>query len=342
VIRFTWLQFRAQAAVAAGALAVFAVILAATGPHLFRLYDTSGVATCRTPADCASLATSLINRIPGFYGIVYFLGAGILFAVPVVIGTFWGAPLVTREFETGTVRLAWTQGVTRGRWLIAKLAVAGLVAMATAALFSLLLTWWAGPIDTAAGLKEGNSITFIRLGIILFATRDITPIGYAAFAFALGVTAGVLIRRTLPAMAVTLGAFVAVQIAWPIWVRAHLIAPARTIVALTAANIPGLGAGPGGTEVVTPPRVPSLSGGWILSFQTIDPAGHAFNALTVPACTGDAVNCGAALGALHLREVITYQPASRFWALQWYETGIFVALALALAGFCLWWIQRRR
>ena len=54
-------------------------------------------------------------------------------------------------------------------------------------------------------------------------------IGYAAFAFALGVTAGLLIRRTLPAMAVPLGVFAVVQIAWPIWVRAHLIdrAPPR-------------------------------------------------------------------------------------------------------------------
>jgi hypothetical protein len=40
--------------------------------------------------------------------------------------------------------------------------------------------------------------------------------------------------------------------------------------------------------------------------------------------------------------VITYQPASRFWALQWFETGIFLALAAALAGFCLWWVWRRR
>jgi hypothetical protein len=40
--------------------------------------------------------------------------------------------------------------------------------------------------------------------------------------------------------------------------------------------------------------------------------------------------------------MIAYQPASRFWVLQWYETGIFLAAALALAGFCFWWIQSRR
>jgi hypothetical protein len=345
VIQLSWLQFRREAAVAAAALVVFAVLLAATGPHLFHLYDTSGVATCQAHGDCVSLASTLINRIPGYYEIVYFLGTGILFAVPLIIGAFWGAPLVAREFEAGTFRLAWTQGVTRGRWMIIKLIVVGLGAMAIAGLFSLLMTWWAGPIDTAAALKENNSITFIRLGFMLFDTRDITPVGYAAFAFALGVSSGVLIRRTLPAVAVTLGAFAAIQIAWPIWVRSHLIAPAHIAVALTAANIPGLGVGPGGTVLVNPPNLASLSGDWILSFQTVDPAGHAFNAATVPACNGNSLNnqaCQAALGALHLRDLIAYQPASRFWAFQWYETGIFLAAAVALAGLCLWWVWRRR
>jgi hypothetical protein len=33
--------------------------------------------------------------------------------------------------------------------------------------------------------------------------------------------------------------------------------------------------------------------------------------------------------------------ARRYWALQWYETGIYLTLALALAGFSLWWARRR-
>src|SRR5262249_37291358 len=141
-------------------------------------------------------------------------------------------------FEAGTFQLAWTQSVTRTRWLAAKLGVGTLAAIATAGLFSLLLTWWSGPIDTAAPFAKGNSITFLRLGFVLFPTRGITPLGYAAFAFALGVTAGGLIRRTVPAMAATLAAFVSIQIAWPIWVRPHLIPPAHKLVALTAATIP--------------------------------------------------------------------------------------------------------
>jgi len=37
----------------------------------------------------------------------------LVLAVPLLIGMFWGAPLISREFEAGTFRLAWTQGVTR-------------------------------------------------------------------------------------------------------------------------------------------------------------------------------------------------------------------------------------
>jgi hypothetical protein len=39
--------------------------------------------------------------------------------------------------------------------------------------------------------------------------------------------------------------------------------------------------------------------------------------------------------------VLTYQPSSRYWPFQWYETGLFLVLALVLAGVCLWGIRSR-
>jgi hypothetical protein len=39
---------------------------------------------------------------------------------------------------------------------------------------------------------------------------------------------------------------------------------------------------------------------------------------------------------------VTYQPASRYWAIQLAETAIYLALALALTGFCFWWIRGNR
>jgi hypothetical protein len=48
------------------------------------------------------------------------------------------------------------------------------------------------------------------------------------------------------------------------------------------------------------------------------------------------------LAAYDLHESITYQAASHYWPLQWYESGIFLALAAALSGACFWQIRRRR
>ena len=78
-------------------------------------------------------------------------------AVPGLIGMFWGAALIAREFETGTFRLAWTQGVTRTRWLAAKLGITGLAAIAAGELFSLMLNWWASPIHKAGGYTPFTS-----------------------------------------------------------------------------------------------------------------------------------------------------------------------------------------
>jgi hypothetical protein len=178
-----------------------------------------------------------------------------------------------------------------------------------------------------------------------FHSGGIAPVGYAAFAFTLGLTAGLLIRRTLPAMAVTLAIFAAVVLAFPVWVRPHLIPPAQTTVPLSTASINGfILVGDGRMQVQTGP--PDLPGAWILSIQLTTPAGRP--ASTVPdaqACESNTSSfqaCGAYVESLYLRQTVSYQPASRYWPLQWYETGIYLALALALAGLSLWWIRRDR
>jgi ABC-2 family transporter protein len=343
MIRLTWLQFRAQAAVAFAAVAVVAAALAVTGPRLARRYRASGIATCQTHAKCALLATTFLSRLAAGQTdqILYFAGIGVLFAVPAFIGMFWGAPLITREVEAQTLDLAWTQGVSRSRWLATKLALVGLLSMAIAGLLSLMITWWSRPIDDAVGVKYGDSVSFIRLGLVLFPTRGITPVGYAAFAFALGVTAGVLIRHTLPAMAVTLLGFGAVQVAWPLWVRPRLIRPVHASVALTRANISSLAHGRNDLLTVNPPVSATGPNAWVLSNRTVDQVGHIFNAATVRYCRGsDFRACQDSLGSLHLRDLVSYQPETRFWTFQWHETVIFLGLALVLAAVCFWRIRR--
>jgi hypothetical protein len=159
---------------------------------------------------------------------------------------FWGAPLIAREFETGGFRLAWTQGVTRTRWLAVKLGLTGLASMSVAGLLSLMVTWWSSPIAAV----DGGRLSSFR-----------------------------------------------------------------------------------------------TSGAWILSTQLINPDGHPGSTIPATRACGPNVSsnsCEAYIESLHLRQTVTYQPASRYWPLQWYETGIYLAVALALASFCLWRIRPAR
>jgi hypothetical protein len=335
--RFTWLQARTQTTAAFAALIIVAAVLASTGPHLVHLYDTS-VASC---AANRGRSATCENPVVTTYPLLQQIGA-VLVVVPALIGIFWGAPLVARELETGTFRLAWTQSATRTRWLGVKLAVTGLFSVAAAGLLSLMVTWWSSPIDR---------VNLNRFGSGMFGERGITPIGYAAFAFTFGVTAGLLIRRTLPAMAATLVAFVGARLATTYWVRPHFAAPVRASLALNATTLHGFAQGPEGMSVIATPNLPDA---WVYSNVIVDKAGHApttqFLETACPALgagrrpapqtQADYQACLAKIAA-RFHEAVTYQPASRYWLFQWYETSIFLGLALILTGLCFWWIRRR-
>jgi hypothetical protein len=185
----------------------------------------------------------------------------------------------------------------------------------------------------------------------------IVPFGYALFAFALGASTGLLFRRTLPAMATTLVGYVAARLAVTFWVRPHFAAPLTNSFALTANSQFGFQGSPSGLQVVV--QNPSIPNAWVLSTAVADRAGHApTNAFLSKACSGvvggaqrvQAVGKGAFLGqmqkcftaiAAKFHGVVTYQPASRYWSFQSYETALFVALALALAGLSVWWVRKR-
>jgi hypothetical protein len=332
MIWLTWRQLRTQVAVVFGAIAVLLALLAATGPHLVRQYHADG---SRFLSDISSTDSRL-----------YVVGVLAVLAVPAIIGLFWGAPLVTRELEAGTHRLAWTQ-TTRTRWLAAKLGVTGLAAIAAAGLLSLAVTWWAEPVDAAIagvrGLPSPGLLVFTRLSREIFDSRGIAPLGYAAFAFVLGVTIGVITRRTLPAMAIFLVFFAVTQIGVSLWVRPSHVAPDHLTTPIPAANMLSLNVDNSLTVVVDEP------GAWITSEQTVNAAGHPAHApSSITNCLMGAGGPGRGMQACLARltregdrQQVSYEPAGRFWALQWDETVIYLILALLLAGLCTWWIRHR-
>lgn len=324
----TWRQLRTSAATAYGTLLLLAILLAITGPALAHLAATAG--------------HDFLNQAQGnpADSTLYDAGWIAVLAAPPLIGAFWGAPLISSELAAGTHRLAWNQTVSRIRWLVTKLAVCGAAAMAAAGLLSIALGWWASPIDkaldTTATSVSPAGFWFPRLAEETFAARGVVPIGYAAFAFMLGVTLGLLLRRMLPAMALTGVGYTSVQVVMSLWVRPALLAPEHLVMRINGNfNISRLG--------TILPNVPE-PGAWITQEQLTGNTGHP---ASMPSWASDCFGNGAAakacLARMHsmYQVVVTYQSAGRFWTLQFWELGIYLALAVALAAFCTYWISAR-
>ncbi len=298
-----WRQFRFSAVFAAAITVLIVAVLVVTRSEAVR------VAGGELTSELRSL------RLLG----------SILIGVPAFIGAFWGAPLLTREFETGTHRLVWTQSVTRTRWLATKLAVTGAGAIAVTALYSFAFTWWSQPLD-----RFDN-----RIAPATFAQRGVAPIAYTLFALALGALAGAVLRRTLPAMAVTIVGFGVVRFAFQGFVRTHLLPT-------TTATVP--------TDYFSRRDASAIGArDWILSSQTVDRTGHALahsriEQMVRDSChvvrsttSKDLTRCVDGLG---IHDLVTVHRASQFWSLQAVEAACFVALAVLLAGVCFVWVRR--
>ena len=350
MIRLSLRQFRTQAYLALALLIVTAVLLAVTGPHFAHIYDVfaKAQAACAASSNCPNVRIS-VSKLDSLLQLI----GTVLVAVPALVGAFWGAPLISREFESGTHRLAWTQSVTRSRWIVVKLALVGGASVVATGLLSLMVTWWSGPMDRA---------NMNRFGLGMFGERNITPLGYAAFGFALGVTFGVVIRRTLPAMAATIGVFLGVRLAFTYFVRQHLVAPRHLTEPLSAVT-QGFGNSNGGPDSLFL-GASNLPDAWVYSTRGVDAGGHALTPSVVssacpdigqplagPPLGGDQrvqasatardalQTCVTKLSATY-HGVVTYQPASRYWLFQGLETAIFLAAALLLAGLCFHWLRR--
>ncbi len=331
MIWLTWRRFRIQAAVIYGAVIVLVALFAATGPRLVHLHRVHG--------------NAFLDEVGGADSTLYVVGSLFVLLLPALIGMFWGAPLVSRELDAGTHRLVWTQ-TTRTRWLVTQLSLIGLAAMVASGLLGLALSHWARPIDMAVDARNGmpgpGIFVFARMSREMFDSRGIVPIGYAAFAFVLGVTLGAVLRRTLPAMAVLLAVFTAAQITMSMAVRPHLLPTERLTTTITHENLTMIGMRGYLTVVIDRP------GAWVISQHTVDSAGRAVHPPSwVMSCPSESASdrgsqaCFARLNRLGYRQLVTYQPAGRFWALQAYETATYLVLALVLAGASTWWIRHR-
>jgi hypothetical protein len=319
----TWRQHRIALAGVAALLGALAVWLWIVGLQLHHAYAAATACHPASPA-CADLI-SRFNFMNNFL-----VGGYVLQPVPALIGAFAGAPVLSRELETGTFRYAWTQGFGRWRWTLAKLVLLAAVVTAAAGAISVLFSWYYQPYfapgNDALSLSEASPFA-----AGLFDLRQVAFAAWTLAAFAIGALAGMLIRRVVPAIVATLAAYTGLALAAGNFLRQHYMTPLVT----TKLNVP--------------------SSAWIMSqwwtrggrFAFADrPPENLLRQFCSSAPVGPLGKPSHETFALCLSQHgytrwTSYQPASRFWSFQWIEGGWLLALSLLLIAVTVWLVRRR-
>jgi hypothetical protein len=332
----TWRQYRVQAAVAALVLAVFATVLLVTGFQLAAQWHTL-LASCTASGTCGSLhqgAVSLSSPLGWDFAVLSLMA-------PALFGVLVGAPLVAHEFETRTCDFAWAQSITRTRWLAVKVGWLLLAAAVWGGAIAALVTWWSGPRNAAFG-NAFQSNYFDQQGLV--------PVAYAVFATALGIAAGAVLRRTLPAIAIVIGGFIGMRLWISQDLRMHFMAPVTTFYGVAANFNPPAGSiNTGGGLINKAGQLVTGQFGNVMIDGVPSASLPAACQRLIPAsASGPAGPSNATLNAVYgclqkagYRQFISYQPISRYWAFQGIETGIYLAVAAALIAITFYAVRRR-
>ena len=297
----TWRQHRMQVLVTAALLLGGGVFLLVHG-----LRNADMVAAL--PADPGERERIMGERFRPVYQVLTWLPWA-----PLLVGLFWGAPVVAREYERGTYRLAWTQSVTRHRWLVTKLAWLGLLAaLAGLAVGMMVDAWLATFADTRFADRFGNPTVFGSTGVVSGA--------WWLFAFMLGAATGAVLRRLLPAMAVTVAVFTGLLFGVIGFGRDLYAEPVRIA---------------GGFDEV--PRDAMVEEyGWV------SPDGTEYLTADLPVCQSagrtEYLDC---LAEERFSQAIYLHPADRYWRFQWTETALLLVVTAALAAAAGYRVTRR-
>jgi hypothetical protein len=246
--------------------------------------------------------------------------SSLMFALPVLLGAFVGAPLIAREFDSGTFRFAWTQGAGRTRWAISTLLFPALALTAITGAFTALFFWYFRPFLADGQVSEMLPLAFALLGVAFAA--------WTLFAYAVAAFTGTLLRRTVPAMAVTLVVYIALALVTATSVRAHYATP------VTESGWNG-----------------SSGAAWVISSFVKAPDGQildqpAIGALSrrLPASVQNSSSPDAFTDWLTRHGYTQWQsvqPDSRFWRFQLTEGGWLLAASAVLIAGSVGLVRRR-
>lgn len=325
----TWLVWRQHRWDGTSALAIVVIvgagILALTVLSSNLLSEIANACSMGSP-NCGALRIDYDASFGRYQTFIFAIGV----VLPALVGVFVGAPLVSREFEQGTHLLVWSQGTTRRRWFLSSVALVASAALAGAGLMAITYVVWLTPQQPVT-----NSWYQFDAGPVMT--------GYALFSLALGVALGALIQRSLPAMAATLVAFVAVRVPIALFVRPNFLPPLTWEVGKTL--------GTDSAWFIGPQQHVDLAGDQVSDVRFADAVGQCSGTYDPgaqiagtqgPKPTGGGTFLADCLREHGIRVIQLYQPESRFWLFQAVEATIFLALAVLLLAIAYRLVMRSK
>lgn len=299
MIWVTWRQHRTEAFVAIALLILLVVIIFLSGMALRATYLQDGMHGVE----------NFVNSFP-------FMAINIL---PLLLGVFVGAPLVSQELERGTYRLVWTQGITRERWLKSKLLLVAGITLVLFLIVAGIMNWWNQPVNETLGPWA----TFDVNGIVI--------IPHALFALALGIALGTVLSKTVGAMALFIPIFPMVRLFF-FWLRQYYLPPISLRWNFTGENL-----------------IDQLGKIWIVGQKFLDRLGTPIptdlvfytcgpQSIVAYAFSPDLFSCFRENG---FSSIVSYQPVERFWLFQGIEGLVYLALAASLVGLTVWWLKKK-
>jgi hypothetical protein len=324
-----WLTWRQHRIALIGLLVVATVVAVAitlVASFAQRTRIELGIDTCVPnffgfgPNNCNRLFTEWSIRV----GMLRYLTYG-LYLIPALVGSYLGGPLLARELERGTHRLAWTQGIGRVRWAAT---ILGVVLTTTVA---------AGVIIALGGHQSWPLLGFNTLRPFdMFDLEGPALVSYMAFGLALGAFIGAWRRRILTGMFFGLIAFALVRTVVMIDLRPYYEPPIA--VPLVATFTFG-------------PLAPIPADAWTFGADAVDSQGRQVPQQRVGQLIDEYSRVGCSAGGncssvayLNAHDVFQrqlYQPADRYWRFQLYEAGLYLALTAALVAGTLVMVRRR-
>jgi len=325
--RLAWVTLRQRRGLLIGGgalLGVFAVYMVVMAVIQHNAY--AAVAACH-PASalkCQQLNNSFYRSYWGGGAGPVIAGGGaqtvssLLFAIPVLLGAFAGAPLLARELESGTFRFAWTQGAGRTRWALSTLVLPAVLLVAATGAFTAIFHWYFWPFLADNQVSEMLPLAFALLGVAFAA--------WTLLAYSLAAFLGTLLRRTVPAMAVTLVAYIVLAMATALAIRPHYATPV---------TVPGW----------------NDNSAWVMSQWVKAPDGQVLSQAAVnnlsqhlPASVQNSPNPDAFTTWLTQHGYTLWQsvqPDSRFWQFQLTEGAWLLAVSALLIAATVWLVRRR-